>query len=302
MNAAKICVRRRRGPRMQDVVSLQCSCVELSQHLALSISLPPNLSFGFSVLLLHVGLQVLTSQLSLIIASRLQHISICKSRNLALPDKEFLEFSWPCRTIPRPLTPSILLDGICWTISEPTSTACVYMDSLGSTLLESGPDMDAHERVSAFFDARDDGRDSEAFSGISEDEVFTRPIRESEKREVIYKGAFLTILFPIDRFGEMGLSARTFFSEKGFTRLQILDHMYTFYQENMSPDEIEVAIHTDSKHADRLRSLYASKEAVDLDYVPLKRIEFLGSRRSFEALKRVSRENTGQVYELWLGA
>jgi len=79
-----------------------------------------------------------------------------------------------------------------------------------------------------FFDARDDGRHSEALSGISEDAVLTQPMRESEKREVIYQGAFLTILFPIDRFGEMGPSARTFFSEKGFTRLQILDHIYSF--------------------------------------------------------------------------
>lgn len=208
----------------------------------------------------------------------------------------------PCRTIPRPLTPSSLLDSICWSISEPTSTACVYMDSLGNTLLENGSDMDANGRASMFFDARDDGRHSEALSGISEDEVLTQPMRESEKREVIYKGAFLTILFPIDRFGEMGPSARTFFSEKGFTRLQILDHIYSFYQENLSPDEIEVAIHTDSKHADCLRLLYASNEAIDLGYVPVKRSEFLGSRRSFEALKRVGRENTGQVYELWLGA
>lgn len=208
----------------------------------------------------------------------------------------------PCRTIPRPLTPSSLLDSVCWSISEPTSTACVYMDSLGCTIPENGPDMDANERASFFFDARDDGRHSEALTGISEDEVLTEPMKESEKREVIYKGAFLTILFPIDRFGEMGPSARTFFNEKGFTRLQILDHIHSFYQENLSPDEIEVAIHTDSKHADRLRNVYASNEALDLGYVPVKRSEFLGSRRSFEALKRVGRENTGQVYELWLGA
>ena len=70
----------------------------------------------------------------------------------------------------------------------------------------------------------------------------------------------------------------------------------------MSPDETEVAIHTDSKHADRLRLLYASNEALDLGYVPVKRSEFLGNRRSFEALKQVDRENTGQVYELRLGA
>ncbi|GLJ11043.1 hypothetical protein SUGI_0141190 [Cryptomeria japonica] len=208
----------------------------------------------------------------------------------------------PCRTIPRPLTPSSLLDSICWSISEPFSTACIYMDNPASTLIESGPDMEGNDRMSVFFDARDIGRYSDARSGISEDEVLTRSLKESEKREIIYRGLFLTILFPIDRFGEMGPSSRTFFSEKGFTRMHILEHIYSFYQENMSPDEIGVSIHTDSKHADHLRSLYASREAVELGYVAIKRSEFIGSRRSFEGLKRVSRENTGQVYELWLGA
>ena len=66
---------------------------------------------------------------------------------------------------------------------------------------------------------------------------------------------------------------------------EILDHIHSFYQENLSPDEIEVAIHTDSKHADRLRHLYASNEALDLGYVSVKRSEVLGSQRSFEALK-----------------
>ena len=70
----------------------------------------------------------------------------------------------------------------------------------------------------------------------------------------------------------------------------------------MSADEIAVAIHTDSRHADRLRSLYASKESVDLDVVPFKRIDFLGSRRNFESLKRVGGENNGNVYELLIRA
>lgn len=52
----------------------------------------------------------------------------------------------------------------------------------------------------------------------------------SEKTELIFKNHFLTILFPIDRFGEMGPSSRTFFSDKGFTCLQVLDHIYAFYQ------------------------------------------------------------------------
>lgn len=65
----------------------------------------------------------------------------------------------------------------------------------------------------------------------------------------------------------------------------------------MSDDEIEVAIHTDSRHADQLRSVYCS-ERTELGCVMDKRIEFLGSRRSFEMLKRVSGDNNSNVYEL----
>lgn len=60
----------------------------------------------------------------------------------------------------------------------------------------------------------------------------------SEKTELIFKNHFLTILFPVDRFSEMGPSSRTFFSENGFTCLEVLDHIYAFYQvsfENVFP-------------------------------------------------------------------
>lgn len=195
-----------------------------------------------------------------------------------------------CQTPIRPITPSSLLDSICWSISEPTSTASIYTDSFSSD--------DGHENYPrTFFDAKGDGKDSEAsFANL------TRPLTESEKKELIFKDHFLTILFPVDRFGEMGPSSRTFFSDKGFTCFQVLDHIYAFYQENMSAQEIEVAIHTDSRHADRLRSVYCSKETADSGFVSFKRIDFLGSRRSFEMLKRVSGDNNSNVYELLVRA
>lgn len=55
-------------------------------------------------------------------------------------------------------------------------------------------------------------------------------VDDSEKMEVIFKNHFITILFPVDRFGEMGPSSRTFFSDSGFTCSQLLDHIYAFYQ------------------------------------------------------------------------
>ena len=80
--------------------------------------------------------------------------------------------------------------------------------------------------------------------------------------------------------------------------------MFTFalLQENMSVHEIEAAIHTDSRHADRLRSVYSSRETAECGYVVFKRIDFLGSCKSFEVLKRVSGDNNSNVYELLVRA
>ncbi|XP_073224540.1 uncharacterized protein [Cicer arietinum] len=195
-----------------------------------------------------------------------------------------------CQTPIRPITPNNLLDSICWSISETTSTASIYTDSFSAE--------DPNENhTSIFFDAKGDGKDSDASFSNS-----TRTLTESEKSELIFKNHFLTILFPIDRFSEIGPSSRTFFSHDGFTCLQVLDHIHAFYQENMSSHEIELAIHTDSRHADRLRSMYSSKETSECGYVMFKRIEFLGSRTSFEMLKRVSGDNNSNVYELVLRA
>ncbi|XP_039071574.1 uncharacterized protein LOC120218745 [Hibiscus syriacus] len=194
-----------------------------------------------------------------------------------------------CQTPIHPISPTSLLEPVCWSISDPTSTASIYTDTL------SGEDVSDHQSV--FFDANGDGKGSEAsFTNL------TRSLTESEKTELIIKNHFVTILFPIDRFSEMGPSSRTYFSDNGFTCLQILDCIYAFYQENMSIHEIEAAIHTDSRHANQLRSAYLSKETVERGYMAFKRIDFLGSCKSFEMLKRVSQDNNTNVYELLIRA
>ncbi|CAA2956482.1 Hypothetical predicted protein [Olea europaea subsp. europaea] len=195
-----------------------------------------------------------------------------------------------CKTRLHPITPSSLLDSICWSISEPTSSASIYTYSSSA---ENGiknqtcPIVETKEDVS---------KSGTSFVNLS------RPLTESEKSGLIFKSHFLTILFPIDRYLEMGPRSRTFFSEKGFACLQVLDYIYAFYQENMSTDEIEVAIHTDSRNADRLRLAYSSKETAELKLVEFKRIDFLGSRISFEMLKRVNGDNDSNVYELLIRA
>ncbi|KAK8941940.1 hypothetical protein KSP40_PGU008677 [Platanthera guangdongensis] len=191
-----------------------------------------------------------------------------------------------CQMPLHPITPGSLLDSLCWSVSEPTSSACIFTES-----------SEVEDPNSVFYDAKTDGRDSEAPI-----ESFSRLLRESDRSELIFKNHFLTILFPIDRFGELGPSSRTFFSDNGFTCSQVLDHIYNFYQDNISADEAEVAIHTDSGHADKLRSLYAGKEALEQGFVRCRRIEFLGSRRYFEALKRISGQNNSNCYELVLRA
>ncbi|XP_039018354.1 uncharacterized protein LOC120149691 [Hibiscus syriacus] len=194
-----------------------------------------------------------------------------------------------CQTPIHPISPSILLNSICWSISEPTSSASIYTDSFSSE--------DVSDHQSMFFDANGDDKDSGAsFTNL------TRLLTESEKNELIYRNQFLTILFPVDQFSEMGPSSRTYFSYNGFTCLHVLDYIYAFYQENMTAHEIESAIHTDSRHADRLRAVYSSKETVECGYVIFKRIDFIGGRKSFEMLKRVSWDDNSHVYEVLIRA
>ena len=52
----------------------------------------------------------------------------------------------------------------------------------------------------------------------------------SEKNAQVFKNHFLTILYPVDRFSELGPCSRTYFSDTGFTCLQILEFIYVFYQ------------------------------------------------------------------------
>ena len=54
----------------------------------------------------------------------------------------------------------------------------------------------------------------------------------SKKRAIVSKGAFLTILFPIDHFSDLG-PLRTFCSDGGFSREQIIDLIRSFYQVNL---------------------------------------------------------------------
>ncbi|CAA7019648.1 unnamed protein product [Microthlaspi erraticum] len=196
-----------------------------------------------------------------------------------------------CQNPIRRITQNSLLENICWTVSEAASTATIFTDSCSISGYITEPLTSVVE----------EGKDKE-LDPVASFSNSTRALTESEKTEVIFKDNFLTILYPTDRFSEMGPSSRTYFSDNGFTCLQILDYIHSFYQENLPDHEIEVAIHTDSRHADRLRTVYCNKDTSDDGYMVFPRIELLGSRKSLEMLKRVSGENNSNVYELMIRA
>ncbi|GBG74237.1 hypothetical protein CBR_g17947 [Chara braunii] len=238
----------------------------------------------------------------------------------------------PCRTLPRPITPALLMETVCWAVTDLPTTAKTFREcdesseyiEFSMTRIEA---LGIGSEGSIGDPAADFSLDSELTNNspawglvgngvkkdatrIMDDFGKVRSMLESERMEVVFPSPFLTILFPIDRFAEMGLSSRQFFSEAGFTRHQILEAIYSFYQEGMSTEEVRVALHTDSKYADRLRAAYVGPLVTDCLPVKdqqkhvapvMKRCEFLGSRRSFEGLQRTGRDNTGNVYELLLG-
>lgn len=150
------------------------------------------------------------------------------------------------KTLIQPLNLSSLLDSICWTISEPISTASIYIDDSFSD----NEDVDNKNSVSAFFDAITDDSFTQSTRLLTERspyspsslrsklslQVYKADIvccvfgMNSERMGMVYKNQFLTLLLPIDWYGEMGPSSRSYFSETGFTCQQILQHIYTFYQ------------------------------------------------------------------------
>ncbi|KAG0592242.1 hypothetical protein KC19_1G236400 [Ceratodon purpureus] len=132
----------------------------------------------------------------------------------------------PCRTLPRPNTPTSLLDSIFWVVSDNPSTAQLYTNSTGKMVTENGKSSENgagqfHHNGIRYQDPLDEALGTE---------IYTKPLSRSDKREIVFRGPFLTILFPIDRFSELGPSSQTFFSEVGFTREQIIEIVYAFYQ------------------------------------------------------------------------
>ncbi|KAG0619753.1 hypothetical protein M758_4G162500 [Ceratodon purpureus] len=196
--------------------------------------------------------------------------------------------SW--RTRPRLQTLESLLESIYWIVTDTPTSAQVYTQSSGKRIInEHGKAVSRNIHHSCrYHDSR-----NEAF----EDNIYTKPLSRSEKREVVFPGSFLTILFPIDRFSELGPSSRTFFSDAGFTRWQIIQLVYTFYQEPLDETEVDAALHTDSKHGDRLRASFQNSQPVAMP-----RHQLLGTRVQFHVLQRThNADPCSHIYDLCLG-
>lgn len=77
----------------------------------------------------------------------------------------------PCRTLPRPITPTSLLDSTCWVVTDAPSAAQLYTDSTGKVVLENGEEAETED---------DDGHRpyQERLNSISEKEIYTRLLSE----------------------------------------------------------------------------------------------------------------------------
>lgn len=210
------------------------------------------------------------------------------------------------RNLPCQPTPPSLLDSLSWTITEPPVQAQIICDGSPTIVSDIADDIwkIGNESEKNIFSTSNSGAPECILtknSTLEQDHgtYYTRKLTERDFDELMFKGPFLTILFPVDRFDEVGPKSRTVFSTAGFTRKGILGIIYEFYQENLTPEEIDLAMHTDSKHGDRLRNKIL-KWVRNGVCEGIKRSEFMGSRSSFEGLRRISGHNSGRVYELLL--
>eukprot|EP00897_Mesotaenium_endlicherianum_P010537 jgi/Mesen1/9511/ME000637S08959 len=215
-------------------------------------------------------------------------------------------------SLPRKSTPPLLLENVCWAVTDPPHTAQLYCeapppprptaacvpfpghhddDASDHPGGESGAHTPAAARSVAAMDAEGGAAPLAA-------ETPVRPITDEELARAVLKHPFVTILFPRDRLGEAGSVARTFYSPAGYTLLQLLEHIHSHYQDELTPEEVGIALYTDSKQADKCRAAYVADSLCD----GMRRCDLIGSRRHLEALQRVGRGGAGHTYELLLEA
>ncbi|CAI5957589.1 unnamed protein product [Closterium sp. NIES-64] len=122
----------------------------------------------------------------------------------------------PASSLPRPPAPSVLLDDLAWSVSEPPTEARMLGSLVSGGVDEVGMG-EGH------------GSDGAAGAGGSCASVGTR-MHHSQLSALLYPHAFLTLLFPLDVYSEVAPSARSYFSPAGFSSLRLLSLVYSFYQ------------------------------------------------------------------------
>ena len=88
----------------------------------------------------------------------------------------YWSFNWfvqPCRTLPRPLTPTSILDSTCWVITEDPTAAQVYTNSSGKVVLENGQEVENGHGNKHHHDRYED-----PLHGVLEKDIYTRPLTD----------------------------------------------------------------------------------------------------------------------------
>lgn len=79
----------------------------------------------------------------------------------------------PCRTLPRPLTPTSILDSTCWVITEDPTAAQVYTNSSGKVVLENGQEVENGHGNKHHHDRYED-----PLHAVLEKDIYTRPLTD----------------------------------------------------------------------------------------------------------------------------
>lgn len=124
--------------------------------------------------------------------------------------------------------------------------------------------------------------------------IANSPERLKNQYWLLNLGNEITIQYPIDRYDELELYGKTYKAPEGkyFTPHQVLTLVYNFYQEKITPDELEDLQEAEVEYSDDFTTEQAERGEV-------KRIDLMGDRQFFEGFVR---EPGTTVYMLELGS
>ena len=191
-------------------------------------------------------------------------------------------------TWPKSVAPRVLLEGVCWAVTESPDTARWYADGTGGFTKTPG--------LSGSSPPPESNGASLGYGGVSQltaDAEGTTLLTDAMRDQVVYTLPFITLLLPADRFQEVGLRAfTTKVPDCGLKLGDLLRLVHQFYAAPLEPEEERELMLCDSKYAARLRAAHAKGERTA-------RGTLLGSLRTVECLRRCAGGGSA-AYELVL--